>query len=118
MPSKPVSELLEDILTSAHAIQTFVVNCSFGEYASDLKTQSAVERQFLIIAEAAKRLGPRADELCPAQDWRALRSFGNIIRHDYDGVSHSEVWRSINERLPQLIIDAEEALKRIRGGTA
>ena len=87
---------------------------SFSEYATDLKTQSAVERQFLIIAEAAKRLGDAASKLCPSQDWRALRSFGNIIRHDYDGVSHNEVWQSIETRLPGLIEDITGALHRVR----
>ena len=106
--------MLDDILTSAHAIQAFVGEGDFLAYTHDLKTQSAVERQFLIIAEAAKRLGDRAAELCPAQDWRALRSFGNIIRHDYDGVSHGEVWRSIQERIPVLILDIQEAKERLR----
>lgn len=112
MPSKTLLELLQDIAQSGEAIQDFVVGMSLDEYCADLKTRSAVERQFLIIAEAAKRLGEKAYELCPHQDWRAIRDFGNVIRHDYEGVADNIVWDSIQRRLPELQSDVNLAISK------
>ena len=102
MPSKTTSELLTDILDSCAAIQAFVAGMNYQQYEADLKTTSAVERQFLIVAEAAKRLGATAAQLCPEQDWRLIRDFGNLSRHDYNAIAHDSVWRSIHERVPAL----------------
>ena len=48
---------LSDILIAINLIEEFTANTnSFEQYNSDLKTQSAVERQLAIIGEAATKL--------------------------------------------------------------
>lgn len=48
--------LIDDILDSAQAIQTFVKGISYDEFLSDRKTRDAVIRNFEIIGEAARQL--------------------------------------------------------------
>jgi hypothetical protein len=44
----------------------------------------AVERCLQRISEAAAKLGDKAPTLIPDQPWHKIRSFGNVLRHDYD----------------------------------
>ena len=53
--------LLEDIWSAAELTRRFIVGYSFEQYAADEKTMAAVERQLLIVSEAAKRLGAEVE---------------------------------------------------------
>ena len=73
MPFKDDARRLRDILEAIRRIEQFVAGMSFEAYEGDEKTRSAVERQMLILSEAAKSLGPAAEQLCPGHDWKGLR---------------------------------------------
>ena len=47
---------LDDILESCGKIRQFTEGLSFEEFASDVKTQDAVFRNFEVIGEASRRL--------------------------------------------------------------
>lgn len=49
---------------------------NFEDFRANLKTVAAVERMLLTISEAAKRLGPAAETLCPGQPWHKIRGTG------------------------------------------
>jgi len=73
-----------DMLKAISLIEEFTVGMDVPAYIADLKTQAAVERQLQIVTEAAYRLKPEDEHLCPGPDWRKIRGMGNILRHDYD----------------------------------
>ncbi|MCI5168480.1 MAG: DUF86 domain-containing protein [Candidatus Electrothrix sp. GM3_4] len=80
------------------------------EYSADLKTQSAVERQFEIIGEALNRIKKIDSSLLDRVDnWREIIGFRNVIAHGYDVVEDEIVWNSVKEDIPVLITQ----LKRI-----
>jgi len=39
----------------------------------------------------------------PHLPWRDIRDVGNFYRHQYDNVTASYVWRTVQERLPPLL---------------
>jgi uncharacterized protein with HEPN domain len=80
------------------------------QYLDDRKTCAAVERELLIISEAAVRLGSDADAICPGLDWRDIRGLGNKLRHDYDGLNDELLWRTVQYDLTLLRNDVEKAL--------
>jgi uncharacterized protein with HEPN domain len=91
-----------DILGALNLIEQFVDGMDFETYQADDKTKSAVERQILILSEAAKLLGQAAEDQCPRHDWKGLRGMGDILRHAYHRVEDQIVWDTIAIELPAL----------------
>ncbi len=77
------------------------------DFVSDAKTVDAVERCFQRITEAARRLGDVMDRRYPAIDWRAIRSLGNVLRHDYEDIIESEIWVMVQRDLETLEAEIE-----------
>jgi len=74
--------------------------------------RDAVERQLLIISEAAAKLRGQVEALEPGIDWHAIRGVGNFIRHNYDGVEDEIIRRVLTSELQPLA----EACHRLRRG--
>ncbi len=74
-------------------------------YLANEERQHAVERDFIGIGEAIKELGRAIDlqALDPAGPWREPARFRDSLANQYeDGVSHPDVWKTIQEDLPEL----------------
>jgi uncharacterized protein with HEPN domain len=61
-----------------------------------------VERQLLIVAEAAAKLRGQVEDIEPDIDWNAIRGMGNVLRHHYDGVADDVIRRVLTIDLPRL----------------
>jgi len=92
----------EHIVGSIDHIHEFVGDMSFDEFISDRLRRSGVERELLIISEAAIRLGDAAETLCPGQPWHDIRGIGNKLRHEYDGINIELIWNLVRDDLPAL----------------
>jgi uncharacterized protein with HEPN domain len=102
MFSKRPEMHLRDILKAINLIEAFTIGMDFHAYRADLKTQAAVERQLQIVTEAAYRLKPEDEHLCPGPDWRKIRGMGNILRHDYDRIEDETIWNTVQDDIPAL----------------
>jgi uncharacterized protein with HEPN domain len=94
-------ELIEEFTKSVHEYDNFL---------SDLKTQSAVERQLGIIGEAVNKF----DQLFPEssiEHARKIVGFRNRIIHSYDAVDTSIIWTIIQRHLDPLKKEIIEKLK-------
>ncbi|CAA7620753.1 DUF86 domain-containing protein [Magnetospirillum sp. UT-4] len=115
MPSSNPGRRLSDIIDMCDDIAAFVADMSDpAALRQDRKTFRAVERCLLIIAEAATKLGPAADALCPGIPWRDVRGLGNVIRHEYDGLDANRIWATVQEDLPPLRAACVAALEKLR----
>ena len=86
-------KLLFDILEAGRAIQDFLQGTSFSQYLADLRTRSAVERQFEILGEAFVRLRDTDGEafaLFPEAP--RIISFRNRLIHGYNAIDQETVW--------------------------
>lgn len=90
-----------DILKAINLIESFVSEMDLEEFNEDLKTQSAVIRQFEIIGEAVKKLDKSLTEKYPNVDWTAVAGMQDLLIHQYFGVDLNLVWQSITEDLPR-----------------
>jgi uncharacterized protein with HEPN domain len=104
-------KLLFDALEAGHAIEEFVQNLTFSQYMADLRTRSAVERQFEILGEAFVRLR-ETDPEAYVQFPQAPRMIGfrNRLTHGYDTIDQEIVWDVIERHLPALIVGLEAML--------
>jgi uncharacterized protein with HEPN domain len=81
-------------------------------FEEDRKTYDAVERCLERISEAAMKLGDMAFHLMPDQPWQKIKSFGNVLRHEYDAIREDRLFEIVKINLPDLHAAAEEALRR------
>jgi uncharacterized protein with HEPN domain len=111
LPFRDVVTLFGDILSIIENIEEFVAGMTLASYQADLKTKFAVERALQVITEAAKILGPRAEELCPGIDWKGFRGMGDILRHTYHRVDDQTIWNVIQDELPPMRDGVAKALE-------
>ena len=95
MPSEKPLRRLEDILENITRIEQFTAGMEFDAFAANIQAVYASLHALLIVSEAARKLGVEAENLVPSQPWPEIRGIGNVLRHEYDGVDPSTVWRII-----------------------
>ncbi len=99
---------LSDIIMSIELIEQFTKSTvNFNDYSTDLKTQSAVERQLGIIGEAVNKL----DKLLPEEKLKYARKiigFRNRLIHAYDAIDSSMIWTIIKKHIPTLKDEIKE----------
>lgn len=83
-------------------IEQFTLSMDFEAFREDPKTVAAVERKLQVISEAAIRLGTIAEERVPGPPWRNVRGIGNWLRHQYERIELSVVWKTVRDDLPPL----------------
>lgn len=97
------SAYLWDMQHACLAITSFVRDIGFERYATDLLLRSAVERQLQNIGEALSQLS-RLDPVLASRvpRHRQLIGFRNVLVHGYSGLNDAEVWRTLQQHLPEL----------------
>ncbi|MDD3149069.1 MAG: DUF86 domain-containing protein [Candidatus Riflebacteria bacterium] len=100
---------LHDAISSCRLICQFTDGMNLAEYQEDLKTKSAVERQFEILGEALNRLKKLAPELLnEISDWQNIIAFRNVIAHAYDVIDDEVVFLVIKRQIPTLLKELEK----------
>lgn len=115
MPSNDPVQRFEDILANIARI---------GKHTAGIDNETvfeenhvvfdAVERCLERISEAAKKLGPVAETLCPGISWPKIRGLGNVLRHEYDRVEGIRIWYVVQDDLPQLKIAVSDTLRKLK----
>lgn len=95
--------LLWDILEAAKDIHDFVKKTNLKDFSSDKKTRFAVERQLLVIGEAAKRVSDSYKQKQPGIPWKSIVGLRNILAHEYGEVLVERIWLIATEKIPALI---------------
>jgi uncharacterized protein with HEPN domain len=90
--------------------QGFVAGMTVEQFAQDRKTSYAVTRCLEVISEAARRLRGAQQDRFPDLEWRQIEDSGNVFRHRYQDVSESVIFRTVRDRLPDLLAAAQQAL--------
>jgi uncharacterized protein with HEPN domain len=102
MPPDRDSATVLDIVLAAQRIGDFTAGQDFEGFAADLKTQSAVILQLLVIGEAAKRLSAAFREQHPEAPWSDIMRMRDKLIHHYEDVDLELVWRVIRKEVPEL----------------
>ena len=101
---------LSDILRLIELIEQFTNSIQdYNDYLSDLKTQSAVERQLGIIGEAVNKFDKLFPDL-PLNNAKKIVGFRNRLIHTYDAVDSSIIWAIIKKHLNPLKQEVIEKL--------
>jgi uncharacterized protein with HEPN domain len=104
---------LSDIILAIDLIEEFTKTVStFHDYISDLKTQSAVERQLGIIGEAVNKLDLIYPEIY-LENSRKIVGFRNRLIHAYDAIDSSMVWAILKNHLSPLKEEVKQKIKTL-----
>lgn len=93
MPRATPAHRLRHILEEVEAVAAYVSGRDEADLRRDRMLRDAVERCLERISEASRNLPPEMKSRFPDIPWRDIASLGNVLRHGYDGVELTEIWR-------------------------
>ncbi|MDQ2795392.1 MAG: DUF86 domain-containing protein, partial [Bacteroidota bacterium] len=93
-------ERVRHMLEAVKAIGQFMTGHSLSDFLANKLLQSAVERQFEILGEAASHVSTPTQTAWPNIDWREAKSFRNLIAHEYFRVDYATIWHVTQVTLP------------------
>ena len=103
MSSERRADRVRDIIENIEAIEVYVEGINLSEFSSNRMRVDAVERCLQRLTEAAIKVGEDGmGQVAPAVPFHVLRGFGNVLRHDYDGVDDQLIFDTIANDLPGL----------------
>ena len=104
--ARDLSAYLQDILEACNSIQDVMSDVSLEEYRRKGAVRSAVEREFIIIGEALRRVSSLDETLfCSISNSRAIVDFRNLLAHDYGAVDDDAVFGLVYSDL--IVLKAE-----------
>lgn len=102
-------ERVQHILDALKLIRQFVEGEDEISFVKDVKLQSAVQYQFLIIGEAIKHIDNQI-LIKYNYPWHIPRSFRNFIIHEYHGIKMERIYYATKD-LEDLEIQLNKILK-------
>ena len=99
-----------DILDSSKLAVGYLANISYNEFKQNTAIQDAVIRRIEIIGEAANRISDTSRKRYDHLPWTEMKGMRNLLIHEYDEIDLKEVWNTVKNDLPSLIIEIEKIL--------
>ena len=78
---------LNHMIEALDHIRTIITENELETFENDWRIRFVVERAFEIISEASRHLPDDVKNRHPEIPWREIAGIGNVLRHDYDGLS-------------------------------
>lgn len=94
---------LLDIARAARLVLEFKEGMDKATFLDDIKTQSSVLHQLMVMGEATKRLSDEFRSQHSEIPWSLMAGMRDILIHGYDTVDLDEVWRTANRDVPDLL---------------
>jgi uncharacterized protein with HEPN domain len=94
---------LWDMLQAGEKIRDFLENRTYEDFLRDGMLRAAVERNLMIVGEAARRLSEGLKQENPEIPWRKIIALRNVLIHEYDDIDYKEIWEVATFHLPRLL---------------
>jgi uncharacterized protein with HEPN domain len=95
--------VLLDLARAARLVLKFKEDMDKVAFLDDLKTQSSVLHQMMVMGEAVKRLSDDFRNQHPEIPWTLVAGMRDKLIHGYDIVDLEEVWKTAAEDVPELL---------------
>jgi uncharacterized protein with HEPN domain len=93
---------LTDILDAIERIRTEMAGVTIEAFEADWRKRWLVERGVEIISEASRRLTEELKLRHPEIPWTKVAGIGNVLRHEYEGISAPVMWKLVQDDLTPL----------------
>ena len=81
-------------------------------FLGDLKTQSAILHQLMVMGEGVKRLSTAFRVQHPEVPWALIAGMRDKLIHGYDMVDLELVWQTVDNDVPALLSSIEPLLPK------
>lgn len=105
LPLEHIRHAMRFLLEHVHAKE---------DMEKDVVLKYAVERNFAVIGEAAKRVPESVRNDHPQIPWKEMTGMRDMIIHEYDEIDLDEVWGTIERDIPHAL----ESIDRLLGDAA
>jgi len=112
-PEERDLSLLWDMLEAAKDVVSFTKDVKYIDFETDKKLRYAVERQILVIGEAAKHVSEGTKNAYPDIPWNNIIGMRNVLAHEYGEILTSRIWSTAKNNLPELTSNIEVALSEL-----
>jgi uncharacterized protein with HEPN domain len=113
---REIRHLLDDIHAAITGIEQAVAGKSLVDYQTDWLLRHALQRAIEIISEASRALPDDIKALRPEVPWPQVKAIGNVLRHEYHGLSDQILWGVIVDEIPRLRIAIDDLSARFANG--
>jgi len=111
-----LSAYLQDILDACNAIQDVTLDVTLEDYRSRRAVRSSVDREFIIIGEALRRISGIDERLISSTtNSRSILDFRNLLAHEYGAVDDDSVFGLIQSDLVVLKAEICDLLQDLFG---
>ena len=105
---------LHDAKIASEKILRYTSGRTLQEFLSDDYFQSAVERQFEVLAEALKGAASLTPELWDVfPELSQINGLRNRIAHSYDDLDFVALWETVTDDISPLLVRIDEALESV-----
>jgi len=115
LPEERDAALLWDMLEAARDIAGFALGVSYARFENDKMLRYAVERQILVIGEAARSVSDSFKQAHPQIPWKSIVGQRNVLAHEYGEVLVERIWLVATERIPELVHALEPLVPPLPG---
>jgi uncharacterized protein with HEPN domain len=100
--ARQIAHVIHDILEAIERVEEVTRNKSLDEFEASWQLRWLVQRAIEIISEASRAIPDDVAITRPEIPWRKVRGIGNVLRHDYEGLSDRLIWNVVVDELPRL----------------
>jgi len=101
---------LWDMREAAREISGFVKGIKYTEFIENLVVRYAVERQLMVIGEAANHVSEKFQDEHPEIPWRQMVGQRNVLAHEYGDINSERIWSAAMINIPKLLTDLEHLI--------
>jgi uncharacterized protein with HEPN domain len=100
-----------DIADSARLAVEYIAGISYEEFLNNKAIQDAVIRRIEIIGEAVNRISKESKIKYSYLPWNEMKGMRNLLIHEYDEIDLKNVWDTVKNDLPELILEIDKILQ-------
>jgi uncharacterized protein with HEPN domain len=112
--ARELSAYLFDVLEASNAIEDVMTGVTLEDYREKRSIRSSVEREFIIIGEALRRISVLDSYLfMNISNSRSIVDFSNLLTHNYGAVNDAAVYGLVYSDLIVLKAEVTELLSAL-----
>ena len=110
--ARKVAHAIHDILEAIERVEEVTRGKSLNDFEASWQLRWLVQRAIEIISEASRAIPDDLASTEPQIPWRKVRGIGNVLRHDYEGLSDRIIWNVVLDELPRLKVAVQAMADR------
>jgi uncharacterized protein with HEPN domain len=113
--ARKVEHVIHDILEAIERVEEITRGRTLEDFETSWQLRWLVQRAIEIVSEASRAIPDDLASTRPEIPWRKVRGIGNVLRHDYEGLSDRIIWNVVLDELPRLKTAIQAIADRTKG---